>query len=176
MPSSRCKRLSSNRSDSRSLASRLESGSSSRSSDGSMTIARASASRCCCPPESLVACLSAYCSSSIVSSTRFHPFGDLTLARTVTPRSHAKRKGDVLENAHVRPDRVGLEHHSESALVGGHVHPLLRACAGREQHVAAHRDDAGIRLLQARDGPQRGRLAASRRAQQGEQLARLDGE
>ena len=54
-PSSRCSRLSSNRRLSRSLASRLDSGSSSSSSGGGVTSARASASRCCWPPDSLIA-------------------------------------------------------------------------------------------------------------------------
>src|SRR5215510_8127265 len=38
---------------SRSFASRFDSGSSSRRMSGSITSARASATRCCCPPESL---------------------------------------------------------------------------------------------------------------------------
>src|ERR1051325_7660894 len=44
--------LSSTRISSRSLASRLLSGSSSRISRGSIARLRASATRCCCPPES----------------------------------------------------------------------------------------------------------------------------
>src|SRR5207249_3966095 len=63
-------RFSSKRMRSRSFASRLESGSSSRSSCGSMTSARASARRCCCPPESLVASRSASSSSCTALRTR----------------------------------------------------------------------------------------------------------
>ena len=48
----RCSALSSTRMRSRSLASRLESGSSSSRIDGSTTSERASATRCCWPPES----------------------------------------------------------------------------------------------------------------------------
>src|SRR5712691_1297249 len=55
---------------SRSFASRLESGSSSRSSCGSITSARASARRCCWPPESLVASRSASSSSCTALRTR----------------------------------------------------------------------------------------------------------
>src|SRR5258706_9118452 len=76
MRSSRCRRFSSKRIFSRSFASRLESGSSSRSSCGSMTSARPSARRCCCPPESLVASRSARWSSCTAVSTR------ITLSRT----------------------------------------------------------------------------------------------
>src|SRR5437867_1838471 len=68
--SSRCRRFSSKRMRSRSFASRLESGSSSRSSCGSITSARASARRCCCPPESLVASRSASSSSCTALRTR----------------------------------------------------------------------------------------------------------
>ncbi len=55
---------------SRSFASRLESGSSSSSSCGSVTSARASARRCCWPPDSLVAWRSASSASPTASSTR----------------------------------------------------------------------------------------------------------
>src|SRR5712692_9664175 len=68
--SSRCRRFSSKRMRSRSFASRLESGSSSRSSCGSITSARASARRCCWPPESLVASRSASSSSCTALRTR----------------------------------------------------------------------------------------------------------
>src|SRR5690242_18022030 len=61
---------------SRSFASRLESGSSSSRSCGSPTSARASARRCCWPPESLVASRSARLSSCTAVRTR------RTLSRT----------------------------------------------------------------------------------------------
>ena len=52
MPSRFCRARSSSRMLSRSLASRLDSGSSNSSTLGSMTTARARATRCCWPPES----------------------------------------------------------------------------------------------------------------------------
>ena len=52
MPTSRWMILSSVRISSRRLASSADSGSSSSSTSGSMTMARASAMRCCWPPES----------------------------------------------------------------------------------------------------------------------------
>src|SRR5437899_3149281 len=67
---SRCSRFSSKRMRSRSFASRLESGSSRSSRRGSMTSARASARRCCWPPESLVASRPAISSRATTLSTR----------------------------------------------------------------------------------------------------------
>ena len=52
VPSSRCRRLISPRICTRRLASRFESGSSIRNTAGSRTIARPSATRWRCPPES----------------------------------------------------------------------------------------------------------------------------
>ena len=52
MPSRCCSSRSSMRMSARSLASRFESGSSNSSTDGENAKARASATRCCCPPES----------------------------------------------------------------------------------------------------------------------------
>src|SRR5215211_1380622 len=70
MPSSRWSRFSSNRISSRSFASRFESGSSRSSKGGSITSARASARRCCCPPERSVACREARWSRRTTPSTR----------------------------------------------------------------------------------------------------------
>ena len=53
----------------------------------------------------------------------------------------------------------------------------LRLCGGtRETSRALEPDGALGRGLETRDHPQRGRLAAARRAQQREELARGDGE
>ena len=51
-PKSRCNWCSSSRVSSLNFASKLESGSSRRNILGCLTIARARATRCCCPPES----------------------------------------------------------------------------------------------------------------------------
>ena len=53
--------------------------------------------------------------------------------------AHLQREGDVLEHVHVRPDRVGLEHHAEVALVGRHEHALARTNRrrGRRPDLAA---------------------------------------
>ena len=73
-------------------------------------------------------------------------------------------EGDVLEDRHVREERVRLE---------DHVHRAL----GRRDigHVAAgEQNPAGRRLLEAGDHPQGRRLAATARAEQREELALAD--
>ncbi len=97
---------------------------------------------------------------------------DLLLRRPVGALADLQREGDVVEHGHVRPDRVGLEHHAQAALVGRHVH--VPAVARGEQDAVTDGDAAAVRLLQAGDGAQRRGLAAARGAEQGEQLALLD--
>ena len=148
---------------SRSLASRLESGSSSSRSCGSITSARASASRCCWPPESLVASRSA----RSIELHRLQHAHDLVADLLLGQPAHLERKGDVLEHVHVRPDRVGLEHHAEVALVGRDEDPLAR----RVDEASGDLDLARGRLLQPGDRAQRRGLAAAGGAEQREQLA-----
>src|SRR5215218_6053025 len=93
---------------------------------------------------------------------------DLTLAGAL----HAQAVGDVLEHAHVRPDRVALEYHRQLALFGQHVDAPLR----REHRLAVDHDLARDRRLEASDAAQRRRLAAARRAEQRQVLARGDRE
>ena len=123
MSSRRCNSRSSTRISARSLASRLDSGSSNSSTLGENAIARATATRCCCPPDSFDAGRSAKACICTRSSTR------CTFSRTSAARqlAHAQAVGDVVEHRHVRPDRVGLEHHRHAALLGRHV----AAFAGR---------------------------------------------
>ena len=58
------------------------------------------------------------------------------------------------------------------ALEYGVAAPLV----GREARdvVAVYADDAGVRVLEARDDPQEGRLAAAGGTEEGEELALLD--
>ena len=73
-------------------------------------------------------------------------------------------KGDILLHAHVRKERVGLEHHVDGAFVGQGV------C-----HVLPVDEDApGSRGLEAGQHPQQGGLAAARAAEQTEDLALED--
>ena len=99
----------------RSLASRLDSGSSNSSTRGRITIARARATRCCWPPES-----SFGSRSPIAVPGRPAPApprracsisrGDL---------SHPQAIGDVLEHRQMREQRIVLEHKADVAPVGG---------------------------------------------------------
>ena len=123
MPSAVCSALISWRTSSRMRASRFDSGSSSSSSSGSMASARPSATRWRCPPESCVTLRSprpASLSIASISPTR------RAISGAATPRS-LQAVADVLRTRHVRPQRVGLEHHRHAALLG-----RLRArCRGR---------------------------------------------
>jgi hypothetical protein len=75
----------------------------------------------------------------------------------------AKREGDVLEDAHMRIERVGLEDHGDAAL-------------DRRQIVDAHAIDDDVALsgrIEAGDHPQQRGLAAARRADEDNELAVL---
>ena len=77
---------------------------------------------------------------------------------------HLEREGDVAAHAHVRIERVGLEHHREPALRGtdiGHV-------------LAVDQDLSGGDVLEAGDEAQKRRLAAAGRADEHRELAVLD--
>ena len=99
-----------------------DSGSSSSSRRGSKTIARASATRCCWPPESCVAGRCAQPVQARPARASRSTFSAMIAARRA---AHAQRVGDVVEDRHVRPDRVALEHHAHVALLGGHEHVAL---------------------------------------------------
>ena len=73
-------------------------------------------------------------------------------------------EGHVVEDGHVRIERVVLEHHRDVAILGRHVVDL----------ASADRDRAAGDLLQPRDHAQQGRLAAARRADQDDEFAVLD--
>ena len=82
----------------------------------------------------------------------------------------AQRERDVLVHVHVRPDRVGLEHHGDGTAVGGDE----RAAPDREHGGSINGDVALVRLLQPGDRTQHGRLAAAAWAEQHEELALCD--
>ena len=99
---------------SRSLASRLDSGSSISTSGGSTTIARAIATRCCWPPESWPGSL------SLLAVEAHHaraPRRPCARSRPCGRRCMLEAEADVLAHAHVREQRVVLEHHAEAALL-----------------------------------------------------------
>ena len=136
MPTSRWICLSSTCISRRSLRSRAPSGSSSSSTLGRFTRARASATRWRWPPESWCGRRAAYPSSRTVASAssarrRRSALGDLLDPQPVL---------DVLEHAHVREDRVVLEDRVDV--------PVVRRPAG---HVlVAELDGPGGRRLEAR--------------------------
>ncbi len=79
-------------------------------------------------------------------------------------------EGYVLEDAHVRPDRVVLEHHA-------HLAPLGRDRGlGRGEQRPGDPDLAGVGHEEAREQAQRRGLAAAGRAEQRHELLLLDRE
>src|SRR5262249_55305206 len=80
---------------------------------------------------------------------------------------HAEREGNVVEDRHVRPDRVALEDHADAAPVRGEEGP----CATVSDHLGADPNPSCIRSLKAGDTAQRRRLPAAGWPQQRVQLA-----
>ena len=83
-----------------------------------------------------------------------------------------ERKGDVLEHRHVRPDRVGLEHHADAAVARRHMDALV----GVAYDLVGDDDFSGLRTLKAGEAAQRRGLAAAGGAEQRDQLAGADAE
>ena len=77
---------------------------------------------------------------------------------------YAQAVGDVLRHGHMRKECVILEDRVHVALVRRRARDF----------PAVELDAAGIRSLEAGDQPQRRRLAGARRAEEGEELSRLD--
>ena len=80
--------------------------------------------------------------------------------------------GHVVEDRHVRPDGVALEHHAQVSLLGRQK-DLVRHGG---DVVALDLDVAAVGMLEAGDAPERRGFAASRRPQQGDELTLFDGE
>ena len=78
--------------------------------------------------------------------------------------AHPQAELDVAAGVHVGEQAVGLEHHPHVAAVRGHVGDVAAA----DHHAPA------VGAVEAAEQPQRRRLAAARRAEQREQLARGD--
>ncbi len=73
---------------------------------------------------------------------------------------------NILRNIQVREQRITLEYGIDLALIRRNIVQALAV----EEYIA------GIRLLKAADDAQRGRFAAAGRAEQGHELAALDGQ
>src|SRR5262249_50941002 len=91
---------------------------------------------------------------------RLHPAPDLGLLEA----SHLQPERHVVVGVHVRVERVVLEDHR-------HVAGLRRQVV---DHLAADPPRPGGDVLETRDHPQRGRLAAPRRADEDDELAVTD--
>ena len=77
---------------------------------------------------------------------------------------HLEAKGDVLGDAHMRKESIGLEDHAH----GPHVR------RNADHILAIDQDSPGVRTLKTRQETQQGGLAAARRSEQREELALLD--
>jgi hypothetical protein len=80
-----------------------------------------------------------------------------------------ERKGHVLEDRHVRPDRVALEDHAHAAALRWHEEP--RGAGGKRP--VAQGDLAPIGSLEPGHESEGGGLAAAARAEQRQELAGL---
>ncbi len=140
MSCSRWMRRTSSRISTRSRASSADSGSSSSSACGLNTSARASATRCCWPPESCAGRRSANPASPTWSRAvdRFPPLADRHPA-------HAQRIGDVFPGAHVRKQRIALEHDPQLPLLRRHGRDVL---AADQDAPALGRQEAGEQVEQ----------------------------
>ena len=73
-------------------------------------------------------------------------------------------EGDIVLDGEMRKQRVALEHHVDRPPIGRHLREI----------DAVEQDAAGIRLVEAGDHAQQGRLAAAGRTQQRKELALVD--
>ena len=160
MPSCMCSFLISTRSSVRSLASRLDSGSSKRNTSTSRTSARPIATRWRWPPESSDG-------PAFEERPDLQELGGLLDAPRDLVSRHARdlqAEGQVPLRRHARVERVGLEHHADAA--------ILRLLPG--DVLAADPDLPGVDVEQAGDGVEQRRLAAARRPEEHDELALLD--
>ena len=119
---------------SRSFLSSAPSGSSSSSSCGRLARLRASATRCCWPPESWCGLRLRELAELHQLEHRLDALGDRRLGHAVAPQA----EGDVVPHAQVREQRVRLEHHVDRPLVGRQRRrgPCLRAAMRPEVGVS----------------------------------------
>ena len=143
----------------RSLASRLESGSSIRNAAGSRTIARPIATRWRWPPDSCRGLRS----SSSTRPEHGRRLIDAAADLLLRDARHLQAERHVAAHRHMCVERVVLEHHRDVA--------VARRQLGHQPVVDP--DLAAGDRLQPGHHPQRGGLAASGRAHQHEELARL---
>ena len=79
-------------------------------------------------------------------------------------------KHDIVVDCHVRPQRIALEHQSTIARLRWQEDTLVAVEVG----LVTDADTSAGRLIQSCDGAERGRLAAARRPEQGDELTIRD--
>ena len=147
--------------------SRLPVGSSARRSAGSAASARATATRCCSPPESDGGNLSARCSSPTERSSACHLPADLRAG--AAPRTSSGKR-DVLGDRAVRQQLEVLEHHPDVAAQVGD-----RGRRGSSRRSCPKRSSCPLgRGLVAEDELEQRRLARAGGAGEEDELALLD--
>ena len=156
-PSWRCSERISWRSFTRTIASSADSGSSSSSRPGAVASARASAMRCCWPPDNCAG----YLASLPGSPTSFRQFGYPRKRLLARHLAVGEAVGHVVGHREVGEQRVRLEHDAVVAL--GRRQP--RDVAPGELDAAG-----GLHLEPGDDAQQRG-LAAARRPEKADELA-----
>ena len=75
-------------------------------------------------------------------------------------------EGNVLLSRHMRKERVGLEDHPDVPPIGPEAGDILAV----DDHAAL------VGILETGEQPKRGRLATAGRTEEGDELARADGE
>ena len=144
----------------RSLLSNAPIGSSSNSSFGPLASERASATRCCWPPESWCGLRLPSLPSCTSSSYLADAPGDGRARQAVL----LQPEGDVLLHRHLREQRIGLEHHVERTLVRQQI----------VQRLAVEHDAAAAGLFEPAQAAQQRGFAAARAAEQREDLTLAD--
>ena len=158
MPSSCWMRRSSPRICRRRNSSSADSGSSSSSTRGLVISARASAMRCCWPPESCAGSRSANCfmlHRASMSRARCVPLG-------LADAAHLEVEGDVVQHAQMREQGIALEHHGGAALHRRQRRPRSARRSGPSPSVGClvpgdHAQDGGLAAAAT------GRAGSSRR-------------
>src|SRR5215213_5936431 len=145
-----CRPVISRRISSLSLRSRLLSGSSSNSTVGRMTRARASATRWRWPSPKKARELD-----------ELECFLDTPFNLAAPDLAHTQPEGNVLPDRHVREKCIVLEHDADIPPEGRQVH----------DRAPSEPDRAGVGLQKARDQVERRRLTAARGAEQSEKLS-----
>ena len=143
--------------------SSADSGSSSSRSRGSSTSARASATRCCSPPESWLGRRSA---SAPIPSRSSSARARSRAGRFATPCGPQAER-DVSERVEVREERVALGQVADRARVGGNEGAGLPG----EPDFAVQLDPAGVRAVESGEESQDGRLAGAALAHDDQRLA-----